>query len=267
MCRFLAYSGRPILMEDLIFNTSNSLVNQSKKATMRVNPLNGDGFGIGWYPEHNDIIPGTFVSIEPAWSNRNLIQIASKVRTAHFFAHVRDASKGMPVSQSNCHPFQFGPYLWMHNGRLDQFSRFKRAIMNELSDQAFEFVKGNTDSECAFAIFLDEINFDVHASHEVLQQAMLATISKIAYYRKAANADTNAFINFALTNGNSSIFTRLSTLTDVRPASLFYQQNKDSIIVSSEPLCENKHQWTKVERSTLLSIFNDKISIENIEAS
>lgn len=264
MCRFLAYTGQPTVMEDLIFNASNSLVNQSKKSTMRVNPLNGDGFGIGWYPNHEDNIPGTFVSIEPAWSNRNLIQIAAKIKTPHFFAHVRDASKGMPVSQSNCHPFQFGPYLWMHNGRLDQFSRFRRAIMNDLSDQAFEFVKGNTDSECAFAIFLDEIKFDVHASEETLINAMLSTIKKISNYRIAAKADTNAFINFAVTNGKNSLFTRLSTVAEIRPASLFYQQQKEAIIVSSEPLCDDKSQWIKVERNTLLSISNSKVTINTI---
>jgi len=265
MCRFLAYSGKTTMMEELVFNASNSLVNQSKKSTMRVNPLNGDGFGIGWYPEHDDKIPGTFVSIEPAWSNRNLNQIAAKIKTSHFFAHIRDASKGMPVSQSNCHPFQFGPYLWMHNGRLDQFSRFRRAIINDLSDQAFEFIKGNTDSECAFAMFLDEIKFDVNANINTLKAAMLETISKIEFYRKKAQANTNAFINFAVTNGNASVFTRLSTLADVRPASLFYQLSDDSVIVSSEPLSEDKTHWVKVERNTLLSVVNKQITTELIK--
>ncbi len=264
MCRFLAYTGDATLMENLIFGASNSLVNQSKKATMRVNPLNGDGFGVGWYPEHDDNIPGTFVSIEPAWSNRNLSQIATKIKTKTFFAHVRDASKGMPVSQSNCHPFQFGPYLWMHNGRLDQFSRFRRAIMADLSNQAFDFIKGNTDSECAFAMFLDEINFDVNASEQTLKEAMRTTIYKIAQYRKEVKAQTNAFINFALTNGHTSLFTRLSTLTDVRPASLFYQELAHATIVASEPLDDNETQWTKIEPDSLLCVSNQKVFIEKI---
>jgi len=262
MCRFIAYSGDRTLMDTLIFSVSNSLVQQSKKAKMRINPLNGDGFGIGWYPEHDDPIPGTFVSVEPAWSNRNLNQIAAKIPTCHFFAHVRDASIGMPVSQSNCHPFQYGPYLWMHNGRLDQFSLFRRLIFNDLSDQAFDFIKGNTDSECAFAIFLDEINFNLEISHQKLKQAMKATITRINNYRKQVNADTNAFINFAVTNGKSSLFTRYSSLSDIRPASLFYSQNKNNIIVSSEPLTEIKNHWKKVERSTLLSIENNKVTSE-----
>ena len=264
MCRFIAYSGDRIFMNTLIFDASNSLVQQSKKAKMRVNPLNGDGFGVGWYPEHGDPIPGTFVSVEPAWSNRNLGQEASKIPTHHFFAHVRDASKGMPVSQSNCHPFQYGPYLWMHNGRLDQFSRFRRLIINDLSDQAFDFIKGNTDSECAFALFLDEINFDEAASLEKLQLAMKTTISRINGYRKQVNADTNAFINFALTNKKVSLFTRYSSNIEVRPASLFYSQSENNVIVSSEPLSDIKAHWTKVERSTLVSIENNKVTTEHL---
>ncbi|WP_232771418.1 class II glutamine amidotransferase [Colwellia sp. 12G3] len=249
-------------MNTLIFNASNSLVQQSKKAKMRVNPLNGDGFGIGWYPQHDDPIPGTFVSVEPAWSNRNLGQIASKIPTHHFFAHVRDASVGMPVSQSNCHPFQYGRYLWMHNGRLDQFDLFRRLILNDLSNKAFDFIKGNTDSECAFAIFLDEINFDEEASLEKLKQAMKTTISKINDYRKQVNAETNAFINFALTNRKHSLFTRYSSNADIRPASLFYSQSENSVIVSSEPLSDIKAHWIKVERSTLISIENNKVTTD-----
>ncbi|PKH88152.1 class II glutamine amidotransferase [Colwellia sp. Bg11-28] len=262
MCRFIAYSGERIFMNTLIFDASNSLVQQSKKAKMRVNPLNGDGFGVGWYPEHGDPIPGTFVSVEPAWSNRNLSQIASKIPTHHFFAHVRDASIGMPVSQSNCHPFQYGPYLWMHNGRLDQFSQFRRLILNDLSNKAFDFIKGNTDSECAFAIFLDEINFDEKASFEILKQAMKTTISRINGYRKQVKAETNAFMNFALTNRKVSLFTRYSSNVDVRPPSLFYSQNEHNIIVSSEPLSDIKAHWVKVERSTLIAIENNKVATD-----
>ncbi|WDE02401.1 class II glutamine amidotransferase [Thalassomonas actiniarum] len=264
MCRFLAYSGEAILMNELVFNASNSLVSQSKHATMRANPLNADGFGLGWYPEHDDDIPGTFVSIEPAWSNRNLIQITSKIKTRHFFAHVRDASAGMPVSQSNCHPFQYGPYLWMHNGRLDQFSKFRRNISKGLSDQAFDYIKGNTDSEYAFALFLDEIAFDPHASAQTLKKAMCTTIEKISRYRQAVDAHSNAFINFALTNGHTGIFTRLSTLADVRPASLFYQAKANAVIVASEPLNRDKEDWVKVERNTLLSVSQGQVITEQI---
>ncbi len=36
----------------------------------------------------------------------------------HAAAQVRAAMPGMPVSEQNCHPFQFGRYMWMHNGMV-----------------------------------------------------------------------------------------------------------------------------------------------------
>jgi glutamine amidotransferase len=115
-----------------------------------------------------------------------------------------------------------------------------------------------------FRTILDEIDFDEEASLEKLKQAMKTTISIINGYRKQVNADTNAFINFALTNGKISLFTRYSSNVDVRPASLFYSQSEDNIIVSSEPLSDIKAHWTKVERSTLVSIENNKVTTEHL---
>lgn len=259
-------------MDDLIFNAHNSLVEQSKNSKMRATPLNGDGFGIGWYPEHDDIEPATFVSIEPAWSNRNLIQLATKVQTQHFFAHVRDASKDMPVSQANCHPFQYGRFLWMHNGRLDQFDRIRRVIINKLSDKAFNFIKGNTDSEHAFAMFLDELNFDENASLSTLKQALYATIKKIMTIRHDVGADTNAFMNFAVTNKTFSLFTRFNSHESYQPASLFYKTNSEEqdlakrlVVVSSEPLSIDKMEWLKVERNHMVILNEQKqVFIEKI---
>lgn len=264
MCRFIAYSGKETLMDELVFKSENSLVSQSKKAKFRTNPLNGDGFGIGWYPSHQDEIPGTFVSIEPAWSNRNLIQLTQKILTRHFFAHIRDASPGMPVSQSNCHPFQYGRYLWMHNGRLDKFPLFRRMLMAELSQQAFDIVKGNTDSEHAFALFLDEINFNDNAPLADIETAMLTTIRKIADYRHKAGAHTNAYINFAVTNGEHSAFTRIATLPEVRPATLYYQHTDDHIIVSSEPLSAIEDGWREIPPNSLITVSGNQIRCRSI---
>jgi glutamine amidotransferase len=253
MCRFLAYIGPNTTMEELLFNSSNSLVEQSRHAKLRFEPTNGDGFGVGWYPKHEDPEPGTFVSIEPAWSNRNLRQLASKVYTKRFFAHVRDASAGMPVSQSNCHPFQHGQYLWMHNGHLDQFELTRRSLINSLSDKAFEYIDGNTDSEHAFALFLDQINFKNKPSPADLENAVLNTLQKIIDLRQATLANSNANMNFAVSNGESAIFTRFASHEKHEPPSLHYLQQDNQIIISSEPLSKDLN-WIAVERNHLLQL-------------
>jgi glutamine amidotransferase len=266
MCRFIAYKGTEVTLNDIVISPTNSLVEQSKDAKKRKKPLNGDGFGLSWYPNHDDPFPARFVSIEPAWSNQNLQQIASKVRSQCFFAHVRDASVGMPVSQANCHPFNFQKYTFMHNGRLDQFAKFRRGILNQLSNQAFDLVKGNTDSECIFALFLDTIEFAENLSTDDIKNALYLVIKKIIDIRVAAEANTNAFINLAVSDGTSLVATRYATDRNSQPASLFYgvgalelTSEKDfslhgantnkTVIISSEPLTEEDTDWIKVERN------------------
>ncbi len=281
MCRFVSYKGVPITMDELVVEPSNSLIEQSKDAKKHKTPLNGDGFGLGWYPLHQDPEPGLFVSVEPAWSNRNLSQIASKVKTSNFFAHVRDASVGIPVSRANCHPFSFENYLFMHNGWLDQFSKIHRDIINCLSDRAFQLIKGNTDSEYAFALFLDTVDFASGLTSGDLKDGIYSTIKKIIDLRKKKGANTNAYMNFIITNGESIVATRFSSDQNTQPASLFYTQgditfNKDgdfkvthgsnsSVIVSSEPLTEQSREWTKIDRNHIVIVDGDnQVKVESI---
>lgn len=276
MCRFIIYKGNPTTMDQLVIEPANSLIVQSKESKKRKLPVNGDGFGVGWYPLHDDPEPARIVSIEPAWSNQNLIQLTSKVRSKHFFAHVRDASTGMPVSQSNCHPFVSGRYMFMHNGRLDQFPKFKRSILNALSDKAFNLIKGNTDSEYAFALFMDIINFSENLSANELKLGLYETIRRIIHFRIENNVNTNAFINFAVSNGQSIIVTRFATDSNTQPASLFYCQGdieykpeledieinhttSGDIIICSEPLTETSQDWTKVERNHAVIINSGRV--------
>jgi predicted glutamine amidotransferase len=55
---------------------------------MGTEPTNGDGFGLGWYDDAGPK-PGVFRSIEPAWSDHNLRELANHSRSGHFFAHIR----------------------------------------------------------------------------------------------------------------------------------------------------------------------------------
>jgi len=103
MCRILIYHGRePITMADLITKPTHSIIRQSYASLERIDnsPLNGDGFGIGWYTMTGDIIietkkvenqkeesqtPCVFLSVTPAWNNLNLIRLAEKIKSPLFF--------------------------------------------------------------------------------------------------------------------------------------------------------------------------------------
>ena len=106
MCRWLAYSGSPILLEALLYRPEHSLIDQSRHARLGVETTNGDGFGVGWYAPDVEL-PAVFRSIEPAWNDRNLREVTSHVHSPLFLAHIR-ASTGPAVQQTNCHPFRYG---------------------------------------------------------------------------------------------------------------------------------------------------------------
>jgi predicted glutamine amidotransferase len=51
MCRWLAYSGTPIRLEELLVKRDRSLIDQSLHSRLGATTTNGDGFGVGRYDE------------------------------------------------------------------------------------------------------------------------------------------------------------------------------------------------------------------------
>jgi predicted glutamine amidotransferase len=151
VCRWMAYSGEPILIEDLLFKPEHSLIDQSLHARLGVETTNGDGFGIGWYGMGPK--PAVFKTVDPAWNERNLREIAAQIRTPLLFAHIR-ASTGTPVQRSNCHPFRYGHWLWMHNGVLNGFDEIKRDLVMAVDPALYPHIEGSTDSEVLFFLAL-----------------------------------------------------------------------------------------------------------------
>ena len=86
MCRWIAYKGAPIFMEDVVTKPCHSLIQQALHATEAKTGTNGDGFGIGWYGERDE--PGIYRELRPAWSDENLNSLCGQVQSRMFFAHV-----------------------------------------------------------------------------------------------------------------------------------------------------------------------------------
>ena len=151
MCRWMAYSGEPVLAEELLFRPAHSIIDQSLHAQLQGYTTNGDGFGIGWYGDSTT--PAVYKSTHPAWNDRDLHEIAGQIRTPLLFAHIR-ASSGTPVQRSNCHPFRYGRWLWMHNGSLAGFQEIKRDLMMAVDPSLFAEIEGSTDTETLFFLAL-----------------------------------------------------------------------------------------------------------------
>jgi glutamine amidotransferase len=273
MCRFLAYKGESVLLADLLTRPYHSLIKQSYCSKLRPEPLNGDGFGLGWYNLQFDDEPGLFTSLTPAWANRNLERLAEKLRSSCFFAHVRAATPGLLVSDVNCHPFKYKNLLWMHNGNISEFLKIKRELRASLSDDIYNMIQGTTDSEHAFGVFLDNLPNDCeNCTANELVQAMKETLSQLKRWSEDAGIVGSSNCNFAVTDGQRMVITRYATHTDHSPESLYYiegekieciggtshmkdvMKSRNSLVVSSEPLTEDIHEWEEVPANSIVII-------------
>ncbi|NNC11628.1 class II glutamine amidotransferase [Planctomonas sp. JC2975] len=154
MCRWLAYSGEPLKPSLVILDAKNSLVAQSLNSPLGAETVNGDGFGVGWYPTDGmGSKPAIFHSTEPAWNDTNLRELTTTITSPLFFSHVR-AAAGPPIQQSNCHPFRYGHWLFMHNGAIADFGMIKRDLTFAVDPSLYPEIIGTTDSEVLFYLAL-----------------------------------------------------------------------------------------------------------------
>jgi predicted glutamine amidotransferase len=151
MCRWVAYFGNPIRPEVLLYETQHSLVEQSRRDRLAGGYPNADGFGLGWYGDRD--VPGVYRSIQPAWGDRNLRELAAQITSPIFLAHIR-AATGTPIEQTNCHPFRHGRWLFMHNGFIDDYRRLRRDLLLAVDPTLFAEIEGTTDSELMFYLAL-----------------------------------------------------------------------------------------------------------------
>ena len=151
MCRWMAWHGQPVLIEELLFKTQHGIVDQSLHSRMGAEPTNGDGVGVGWYGAGEG--PGVYHSVAPAWGDANLRELAAHTASPLFLVHVR-AAIGSPVQQTNCHPFRHGRWLFVHNGYVGDFQAIRRDLMWAIDPELFKGIVGSTDTEVVFRLAL-----------------------------------------------------------------------------------------------------------------
>jgi len=235
MCRFLAYRGAPLLLEDLVTAPAHSLIHQSLHAEESKAVTNGDGFGVGWYGERS--IPGLYREVRPAWSDENLRSICAQVRSSLFFAHVR-ASTGTATTRANCHPFTHGHYMFMHNGQIGGWTQLRRQVEGLIPDDLYLARQGTTDSEAillaAMAAGLTEDPIGV----------MAATLARVHAMMQAAGVTEPLRFAAALADGERLWAYRWAS--DDRPATLYWREDETGLVVVSEPIDERRDDWHMV---------------------
>lgn len=262
----MLYRGEiPLLLSDLLIRSQHSLIKQSYQSRERTEPLNGDGFGIGWYDPEFSRHPCIYKGIRPAWADSNLRRLSHFVRSRCLFAHVRAATVGFPVSELNCHPFRYRHLMWMHNGHIEEFRKIKRKLQESLRDECFHMMKGSTDSEHLFALVLNHLDLSQDEfSAQELQGAVHSALAQVAQWTAEAGIEGTCVYNTALTDGRSIVATRQATGKTPKAESLYYaigksyeprrrgdqlippQGRPEALLIASEPLTESAWEWIEV---------------------
>jgi predicted glutamine amidotransferase len=256
----------------LIVEPEHSLIRQSVHSKEREEPLNGDGFGIGWYASEHSTEPAVFRSITPAWNNRNLQNLARVVASDCVLAHVRAATQSSGVNDANCHPFRWRQYLCMHNGDVANFRAVRRKLLESVCDEAFSNVYGSTDSEHFFALFIDSL-LELDEADPALRmaKALARAISRAMELVETTGSADDSYLNVAISDGERAVVSRFTDAADGVPESLYYitgqiyrdigprAKHKDShpVIVSSERLTAD-NRWTEVPPNQIIILRRDR---------
>ena len=262
MCRWMAWLGQPVLIEELLFKTQHGIVDQSLHARMGAEPTNGDGFGLGWYDE-GGARPAVYRSVSPAWGDANLRELAGHIESPLFIAHVR-AAIGSPVQQTNCHPFRRGQWLFTHNGFIADFELLRRELMLAVDPALFADVHGSTDTEVVFHLAL---TFGLEEDPIGALERTVGLIEEAARQQGIAGA---VQASFGVSDGTSLWCVRYATEGPAR--TLFASADVDAVrslhpdnprlqrlspddrLIVSEPVSDLPGIWQEIPEGTAVTV-------------
>jgi predicted glutamine amidotransferase len=261
MCRWMAWLGQPVLIEELLFNTDHGIVDQSLHARMGAEPTNGDGFGLGWYGKGE--VPAIYRGVAPAWADANLRELAAHVESPLFLAHIR-AAIGSPVQQTNCHPFRHGRWLFVHNGFIAGFAELRRELLFAVDPELFGAIDGSTDTEVVFGLAL---TLGLEDDPVEALERTVGLIEDAASRRGIAGA---VQATFGVSDGTSLCAVRYAT--EGRARSLFASADVDSVrglhpdnprfrqlsaddrLIVSEPFSDLPGVWNEIPEGTAVVV-------------
>jgi predicted glutamine amidotransferase len=261
MCRWMAWLGQPVLIEELLFKTQHGIVDQSLHSRMGAEPTNGDGFGLGWYGSGEG--PAVYRSISPAWSDANLRELAAHTESPLFLTHVR-AAIGSPVQETNCHPFRRGRWLFVHNGYIADFHLLRRDLMLAIDPGLFAEIHGSTDTEVVFHLALT-LGLETDPI-----DALERTVGVIEGAAEARGVKGAVQATFGVSDGETLWAVRYST--EGRARSLFASADVDAVrrlhpdnprferlgaddrLIVSEPFSDLPGVWREVPEATAVTV-------------
>ena len=203
--------------------------------------------------------PGVFHSIEPAWNDQNLREIAGHISSPLFFTHIR-AAIGSAVQQTNCHPFRHDRWLFMHNGYLNEFATIKRDLVLAVDPSLYPEIKGQADTEVLFYLAL---TFGLEDDPPAAVAQAIGFVEPVAerhgvphpFQGTIATTDGESIWAFRYSSERKSrsLFytTDVPRLRKLHPEIKLLEQFSDNArLIVSEPLGEVSGVWNEVPEST-----------------
>ncbi|QRM56800.1 class II glutamine amidotransferase [Sinorhizobium sp. BG8] len=252
MCRWAAYRGEPLYLEEIVSSPAHSLIEQSHCATRAKTATNGDGFGIAWYGDHPH--PGRYRDILPAWSDCNLKSLARQIRSPLFLAHVRAATGG-GTRRDNCHPFVHDVWSFMHNGQISDFEHLRRPLETMLDNDLYAARTGATDSELLFLLAL-QFGLD--------RDPLGAVAETVAFVeRLAGHLERRVLVRFTAAFSNGRKLYAVRYATDFRAPTLYAAPmgGRGGYCLVSEPLNDDSEAWVEIPDGCAVVLDEDGVDV------
>ena len=163
------------------------------------------------------------------------------------------------MQQSNCHPFRYGKWLFVHNGVIDNFQHIKRELVLGIAPELYPAIQGTTDSEIMFYLAL---TFGLTNEPVPALEQMVRFIEQVS---RDNGVSASVQMTLGITEGEHIIAVRYSTIQ--RSRSLYYskswrscqllnpwckQLSENARVVVSEPLTALTDDWEEVPESTAI---------------
>lgn len=244
----------PAAVHPALVTEKNSLLIQSRE--------HKDGWGIAAYGV--EPLPLVAHGVGPAHSDPDFERVSSRVSSHTVVAHIRLASVGA-VELRNSHPFHHGRWSFGHNGTLCEFAKHRPAVEALISTSFRACIKGTTDSERCFYLFLTRLSARHSLEHpvpvEAVASAVAETMSLVAAITDEPGQQARSAMNFLVTNGEVMVASRRNRplLVSTGPANSgsaglpTVGTQVPQFVVASESLCGGPY-WAPVDEEDVIGV-------------
>ena len=268
MCRLFAFRSmiRSKVHTSLV-GAENALMAQSQE--------HPDGWGIAYYLER---APHVVKAATTALTDSFFRRVSGIVSSETVIAHIRKGTLG-DCSVVNTHPFQFGPWTFVHNGNIRNFHLFQDTLKNRVDESLRPYIMGMTDSEMIFYLILSKLRRQ-HSLGEMIsftslrqatEKALEEVIGIVGPYCAVDSSPEMTYLSFVITNGKTMLihqggkdlyYSTYKTKCSERQICPFFSDECEApsskgiikhLVISSEKI-KNENYWIKMKPGEIVGV-------------